>query len=142
MDELTLWKIRYKYKNKIFPRLAYLLINFLNDNHLNYLNLILSKYIKIDDIIYFLKFRDITNEDDLIIDPFGGLGTTMIACIKNKRRCCSIELQPFYCEKTIERYLDFVVGKPNVKIIRGDETIPYEKIRELCKKDQYSLFDF
>ena len=65
MDELTLWKIRYKYKNKIFPRLAYLLINFLNNNHLNYLNLILSEYIKIDDIIYFLKFRDITNEDDL-----------------------------------------------------------------------------
>ena len=66
MDELTLWKIRYKYKNKIFPRLAYSLINFLNDNHQNYLDLILSKYIKVEDIIYFLKYREINNEDDLI----------------------------------------------------------------------------
>ena len=106
-----------------------------------------NEYASIHSALMPLKLAEkiiiqFTNEDDLIIDPFGGLGTTMMACIKNKRRCCSIELQPFYCEKTIERYLDFVVGKPNVKIIRGDETIPYEKIRELCKKDQYSLFDF
>lgn len=65
MDELTLWKIRYKYQNKIFPRLAYSLINFLNDNHQNYLDLILSKSIKVEDIIYFLKYREISNEEDL-----------------------------------------------------------------------------
>ena len=29
MDELTLWKIRYKYKNKIFPRFI-ILINKLS----------------------------------------------------------------------------------------------------------------
>lgn len=86
--------------------------------------------------------KQFTNENDLIIDPFGGLGTTLMACIKNNRRCYSIELQPIYCEKTIERYLDFVVGKPNVKIIRNGEVIPYEKVRELCQKDQFSLFDF
>lgn len=83
-----------------------------------------------------------TNENDIVLDPFGGLGTTMMGCIKNNRRCCSIEVQPFYCEKTIERYLDFVVGKPNVKIIRNGETIPYEKVRELCQKDQFNIFDF
>jgi len=66
MDELTLWKIRNKYNNIVFPRLSYLLINFLNDNHLNYLDLILSKYININDIIYFLRFREINNEEDLV----------------------------------------------------------------------------
>ena len=66
MDELICWKIRNKYKNLIFPRLSYLLINFLNDNHYNYLDLILSKYINIDDIIYFLKFREINTEEDLL----------------------------------------------------------------------------
>lgn len=86
--------------------------------------------------------KQFTNENELVIDPFGGIGTTMMACIKNNRRCYSVELKPIYCEKTIERYLDFVVGKPNIKIIRNGETIPYEKVRELCKKDQYSLFDF
>ncbi len=66
MDELTCWKIRNKYNNIVFPRLPYLLINFLNDNHLNYLDLVLSKYININDIIYFLRFREINNEEDLV----------------------------------------------------------------------------
>ncbi len=106
-----------------------------------------NEYAKIHSALMPLKLAEriilqFSNENDLIIDPFGGLGTTMMACIKNKRRCCSIELQPIYCEKTIERYLDFVVGKPNIKIIRKGETIPYEQVRELCKKDQFSLFDF
>lgn len=85
--------------------------------------------------------KQFTHENDLIIDPFGGLGTTMMACIKNNRRCYSIELQPLYCEKTIERYLDFCVSKPNIKILRDGNIIPYEKVREMCKKRQYSLFD-
>lgn len=66
MDELTCWKIRFKYKNNIFPRLPYLLINFIIDNHLNYLDLILSKYININDIIYFLRNKPISSELELI----------------------------------------------------------------------------
>lgn len=82
-----------------------------------------------------------TKENDLVLDVFGGLATTLMACIKTNRRCYLIELQPLYCEKAIERYLDFCI-KPNVKIIRNGETIPYERVRELCKKDQFNLFDF
>ncbi len=66
MDLLTLWKIRYKYKNKVFPRLSYLLINFLNNNHLNYLGLVLSKNIKVEELIYYLRTIDIISEEDLI----------------------------------------------------------------------------
>ena len=66
MDLLTLWKIRYKYKNKVFPRLSYLLINFLNNNHLNYLDLVLSKNIKVEGLIYYLRTIDIISEEDLI----------------------------------------------------------------------------
>lgn len=85
--------------------------------------------------------KQFTCENDLVLDPFGGLGTTLMSCIKNNRRCYSIELQPLYCEKTIERYLDFCIEKPNIKILRNGEIIPYEKVRELCKKDQLSIFD-
>lgn len=66
MDELTLWKIRNKYKNNVFPRLPYLLINFLNNNHQNYLDLILTKYLTVDDVIFFLKFKEINIEEDLV----------------------------------------------------------------------------
>ena len=65
MDDLTIWKIRYKYDNLIFPNIPNLLVNFLMDNHLNYLDLILSKYINIKDIIYYLRNKDIHTEYEL-----------------------------------------------------------------------------
>ena len=65
MDDLTIWKIRYKYNNLIFPNIPNLLVNFLMDNHLNYLDLILSKYINIKDIIYYLRNKEIHNEYEL-----------------------------------------------------------------------------
>ena len=66
MDECTIWKIKQKYKNLIFPNLPVLIINFLNDNHLNYLDLIESKYIKINDILYFLRNKPIKSEYELL----------------------------------------------------------------------------
>lgn len=106
-----------------------------------------NEYSSIHKALMPIKLADkiiqtFTKENDLVLDTFGGLGTTLMSCIKNNRRCCLVELQPFYCEKTIERYLDFIVGKPNIKIIRNGEIIPYEQVREMCKKDQFNLFDF
>ena len=66
MDECTIWRIRQKYNNLIFPNLPVLIINFLNDNHLNYLDLIESKYVKINDILYFLRNKPIKRELDLL----------------------------------------------------------------------------
>ena len=83
-----------------------------------------------------------SKENDLVLEPFAGIGTTLIACMSNNRRCYSIEKEPVYCEKTIERYLDYVIGKPNIKIIRNEEVITYDAIRKLCKKTQMNLFDF
>ncbi len=65
MDDLTIWKIRYKYNNLIFPNIPNLLVNFLMDNHLNYLDLILSKYIDIKNIIYYLRNKEIHTEYEL-----------------------------------------------------------------------------
>ena len=65
MDDLTIWKIRYKYNNLIFPNLPNLLVNFLMNNHLNYLDLILSKYINVKDIIYYLRNKEIHTEYEL-----------------------------------------------------------------------------
>lgn len=40
----------------------------------------------------------LTKREDLIIEPFGGSGSTLIAAEKMKRRCCTMELVPVYCE--------------------------------------------
>ena len=65
MDDLTIWKIRYKYNNLIFPNIPNLLVIFLMDIHFNYLDLILSKYINIKDIIYYLRNKEIHTEYEL-----------------------------------------------------------------------------
>jgi len=44
---------------------------------------------------------------DLVLDPFGGSGTTLIACEKTGRRARLIELEPQYCDVIITRWQDF-----------------------------------
>ncbi len=48
---------------------------------------------------------------DTVLDPFGGSGTTLIACEKAGRQARLIELEPKYCDVICQRYLDFS-GKP------------------------------
>ena len=43
----------------------------------------------------------------LIYEPFGGSGSTLIACQKNNRCCYSMELDPKYCDVIVKRWEDF-----------------------------------
>ena len=47
-----------------------------------------------------------TNEDDLVLDPFNGSGTTGVACILNNRRYIGIELEETYVELAKKRIND------------------------------------
>ena len=44
---------------------------------------------------------------DTVLDPFGGSGTTLIACEKTGRQARLIELEPKYCDVIIRRYQEF-----------------------------------
>lgn len=48
---------------------------------------------------------------DLVLDLFGGSGTTLIACEKNGRTCYSMELDPGYCDVIVERWENFTGQK-------------------------------
>lgn len=48
--------------------------------------------------------RDVTRRGDIILDPFLGSGTTLIAAHKVGRICYGIELSPAYCDTIIRRY--------------------------------------
>lgn len=45
-----------------------------------------------------------TNKNDLVVDPFLGSGTTILAADKLERRCVGAELDPMYCAHIIKRY--------------------------------------
>jgi DNA modification methylase len=44
---------------------------------------------------------------DMIVDVFGGSGSTLIACEKTARDCRMMELDPKYCDVIIKRWQDF-----------------------------------
>jgi DNA modification methylase len=48
--------------------------------------------------------KDCSNRGDIILDPFGGSGTTVIAAEKTARRAAVIEIDPRYVDATIRRW--------------------------------------
>lgn len=48
---------------------------------------------------------DCSNRGDLILDPFSGSGTTLIAAHKTRRRGAAIELDPLHCDTSIRRLM-------------------------------------
>ena len=48
--------------------------------------------------------RDCSHRGDLILDPFGGSGTTLIAAARTRRRARLIELDPLYVDLIVRRW--------------------------------------
>lgn len=48
--------------------------------------------------------RDATGPGDLILDPFGGSGTTLIAAELTKRRAALVEIEPKFADVTLRRF--------------------------------------
>jgi DNA modification methylase len=46
-------------------------------------------------------------KDDLILDLFGGSGSTLIACEDTSRNCRMMEMEPKYCDVIVKRWEDF-----------------------------------
>jgi len=48
--------------------------------------------------------KAMTQKDDIVIEPFGGSGTTLIACEQTGRKCRIMELEPKYVDVIIARW--------------------------------------
>lgn len=48
--------------------------------------------------------KDFTEENDLILDCFGGSGSTLMACEQTGRKCFMMELDPHYIDVIIQRW--------------------------------------
>ena len=52
------------------------------------------------------QIENSSKEGDLVLDMFGGSGSTLIACEKLGRKCVTMELDPHYCDVIISRWED------------------------------------
>ena len=59
--------------------------------------------------LFFIKL--LCPEDGLVVDPFGGSGTTGVAALSLRRRSVLIDNNPRYCEEAINRLQDEVEAK-------------------------------
>jgi DNA modification methylase len=48
--------------------------------------------------------RNSSRRGDVVVDPFAGSGSTLIACEQLGRRCFAVELDPRYCDVIRQRY--------------------------------------
>jgi len=56
----------------------------------------------VEILIPYIKV--LTKRNDLICEPFGGSGSTLIAAIRMKRRCYLIEKSPVYTQVILKRW--------------------------------------
>lgn len=64
----------------------------------------------------------------LILDPFGGSGSTLIACEQTDRDCYTIELDEKYCDVIVKRYIEQVGNADGVSLQRDGLTYRYEEV--------------
>ncbi len=61
----------------------------------------------------------------IVLDPFGGSGSTLIACEQTDRICYMIELDEKYCDVIVNRYIDQIGTNEEVFLIRDGKKIKH-----------------
>ena len=76
----------------------------------------------------------------IILDPFGGSGSTLIACEQTERVCHTIELDEKFCDVIVKRYIEQVGSADGVTVQRDGLTYRYDEVSESTDDDVIPLF--
>ena len=68
----------------------------------------------------------------LVLDPFGGSGSTLIACEQMDRSCYTIELDEKYCDVIVKRYIELVGTDDGVSVQRDGIQYKYAELPKNC----------
>ena len=77
-------------------------------------------------IAYPIKNSSVAN--CIVLDPFGGSGSTLIACEQTNRICCTSELDEKYCDVIVKRYIEQVGTTENVYVVSDGQTIRFDEL--------------
>lgn len=71
----------------------------------------------------------------IVLDPFGGSGSTLIACEQTDRSCCTIELDEKFCDVIVKRYIEQVGSADGVSVQRDGQKLKYEEVANANEQD-------
>ena len=78
-------------------------------------------------IAYPIKNSSMSN--CIVLDPFGGSGSTLIACEQTNRICHTIELDEKYCDVIVKRYIEQVGSDEKASVLWDGKEY---KFNEVC----------
>ena len=78
-------------------------------------------------LAYPIKNSSLTNS--IVLDPFAGSGSTLIACEQTDRICYTIELDEKFCDVIVKRYIEQVDSTENVSVERDGSVLKYEEVQ-------------
>lgn len=64
----------------------------------------------------------------VVLDPFGGSGSTLIACEQSERTCYTVELDEKYCDVIVKRYIEQVGSAEGVTVLRDGVTLRFDEV--------------
>lgn len=64
----------------------------------------------------------------LVLDPFGGSGSTLIACEQSERTCYTVELDEKYCDVIVKRYIEQFGSAAGVTVLRDGVTLRFDEV--------------
>ena len=76
--------------------------------------------------------KNSSKEGDIVLDSFGGSGTTIMACEQNGRTACSMELDPRYVDTIINRYAEYKKSDSDIYLLEGDKKISWQDYSSQC----------
>ena len=77
-------------------------------------------------LAYPIMNSSMTNS--VVLDPFGGSGSTLIACEQTNRICYTIELDEKFCDVIVKRYIEQVGSSNGVSVQRDGLTYQYSEV--------------
>lgn len=68
----------------------------------------------------------------IVLDPFGGSGSTLIACEQTNRICYTIELDEKYTDVIVKRFIEHVGTDEEVYLLRGNKKHNYRDLKVIA----------
>ncbi len=80
-------------------------------------------------VLMSYPIRNSSATNGIVLDPFLGSGSTLIACCETDRVCRGIELDPKFMDVIVKRYIEHESGKTDdVYVIRDGQKLTFDEV--------------